>query len=205
MAEQLAGKNRDVGTKLQLRPDERPTRHQKPRLAREDYVGQRTYHIMLPTAQRAPILEDIDLSRRFEDVLVDCSNRLEFSILAYCFMPDHLHVLLRGSQPTSDLLKFVQRFKQRTGFYFKSVSGDRPWQQSFFDRVLRQDNDISEVDRYIFENPSAEGFPGHHPAYLLRGGNLFAQAGPDGAEASSLHSGLASSSNGTEGASEQPA
>ena len=40
-------------------------------------------------------------------------------IHAYCFMPDHLHVLTNGTHPAADRLKFVKTFKQRSSFAFK--------------------------------------------------------------------------------------
>jgi REP element-mobilizing transposase RayT len=102
-------------------------------------------------------------------------------------MPDHLHVLLRGREASSDLLGFVQRFKQVTGFHFKTISGDQPWQQSFFDRVLRAGEDPGDIARYVFDNPVEAGLPAGHAAYFLRGGAFFRGAAPDGAKASSLH------------------
>ena len=35
------------------------------------------------------------------------ATRERFIIHAYCIMPDHLHVLLEGSQETCDLIRFV--------------------------------------------------------------------------------------------------
>jgi hypothetical protein len=102
-------------------------------------------------------------------------------------MPDHLHVLLTGAKLDSDLLRFVQRFKQMTGFRFKTLSGDRPWQESFFDRVLRENEKPNSVARYIFDNPSSGGLPSGSPSFLLRGGAYLREAAPDGAKASSLH------------------
>ena len=183
----------DVGTKLQLRPEERPVRWTKPRLPRADYIGQRMHHITLTTTQRAPLFAVESEDRPFELLLLECTQKTEFELLAYCFMPDHLHVLLRGPSAKSDLPSFVQRFKQVSGFRFKQT-GNTLWQQSFFDRVLRRDEDPGAVVRYIFDNPASAGLPSKSAAYYLRGGTHFelpmgaAQASPtDGAEASPLH------------------
>jgi hypothetical protein len=105
-------------------------------------------------------------------------------------MPDHLHVLLVGQTVQSDLIRFVQRFKQVTGYRFKQETGDHLWQQSFHDRVLRSDEDRGVVARYIFDNPSEASLPASHTAYTLRGGEYFQRlVALDGAKASSLHSG----------------
>jgi putative transposase len=104
-------------------------------------------------------------------------------------MPDHLHVLLKGQQLSSDLLRFVQRFKQLTGFQFKRESGERLWQQSFYDRVLRKGENSRAVAQYIFDNPSTASLPAASAAYELRGGIYYEGPVSDGAKASSLHPG----------------
>jgi putative transposase len=179
----------NVGTKLQLRPGDGPVRWRKPRLDRSAYTGQRTYHIALVTAQRIPFFEFCTDARPCEVALRDAADRLQFDLLAYCFMPDHLHVLLKGQKPSSDLLRFVQRFKQVTGFQFKRDSGQRLWQQSFYDRVLRRGEDPLHVAAYIFGNPLSAGVPAASAAYELRGGAYYEEHTSDGAKASSLRSG----------------
>jgi putative transposase len=177
----------NVGTKLQLRPDQRPVRKSKPRLDRDDYVGQRTYHITLATARRAPFFEYRSDAKPLEVTLIDVAARFRFGLLAYCFMPDQLHVLLLGQKPDSNLLLFVQCFKQITSFHFKQKKGDALWQQSFYDRILRQNDDLSKVAQYVLDNPSVEGLAPGSAAYELRGGSYFDEGLSDGAEASSLH------------------
>jgi putative transposase len=123
-----------------------------------------------------------------EATLIEVALKLQFDLLAYCFMPDHLHVLLRGREADSDLLGFVQRFKQITSFHFKRDTGEAPWQQSFYDHVLHGDEDVGVVASYIFENPSRAGLPKGSLAYDLRGGDLFERGvEPDGL---SLHRAL---------------
>jgi putative transposase len=187
----------NVGTKLQLRPNnaptdaDRPVRRPKPRLNRQDYAGRRTYHITLIANARAELLGDLKFARVCEELLLKTAPSLQFALLAYCFMPDHLHVLLQGESMTSDLLRFVQRFKQITGYRFKHETGDHLWQQSFHDRVLRLDESRDEVARYIFDNPSAGGLPDESPAYQLRGGEFYQRlVVSDGAKAASLHLGV---------------
>ena len=185
----------NVGTKLQLRPNDtvseadRPVRKPKPRLNRQDYTGRRTYHITLIVNSRAELPSDLELASKCEAVLIETAATLQFTLLAYCFMPDHLHVLLHGDSPRSDLLRFVQRFKQITGYRFKHETGDHLWQQSFHDRVLRLDESRDDVSRYIFDNPSEAALPLESPAFQLRGGDFFRRlVVSDGAKAASLHS-----------------
>jgi len=181
----------NVGTQLQLRPDAaRPARKPRPRLNRADYIGRRTYHVTIAANERAELLSDDEFALNCQNVLGQTALKLGFTLLAYCFMPDHLHVLLVGKSVRSDLIRFVQRFKQITGYRFKHETGEHLWQQSFHDRVLRSDEDRSVVARYIFDNPTEAGLPDGSPAFELRGGELFERlVVPDGAKAASLHSG----------------
>ena len=177
----------DVGTKLQLRP-ERPVRKPKPRLGRDAYVCKRSYHVTLTTTERAPFFEHLDEALSAQRTLVETAAKLRFRLFAYCFMPDHLHVLLQGETDQSDLMRFAQRFKQVTSFHFKQHAGIPLWQQSFYDRVLRKGDDIAAIARYVLDNPVSEGLAAGSPAYHLRGGEYYLrEVGADGAKASSLH------------------
>ena len=40
----------------------------------------------------------------------------QFAVIAYCFMPDHMHALVEGLATSSDFRRFVAMFKQRSAF-----------------------------------------------------------------------------------------
>jgi putative transposase len=156
-------------------------------LDREAYIGKRTYHITLTTTERAPFFEHLDHALSAQRALVETAAKLRFRVFAYCFMPDHLHVLLQGETHQSDLMRFVQRFKQVTSFHFKQLAAVPLWQQSFYDRVLRKGDDVAAIARYVLDNPVSEGLAAGSPAYHLRGGEYdLREVGSDGAKASSL-------------------
>ncbi len=118
--------------------------------------------------------------------LEHAANALAFHLLAYCFMPDHVHILVQGKNDEARLLQFVQRFKQLTGYRYKRAYGYSLWQQSFYDRVLRDDEDIVTVGEYIFGNPVTAGLVADTSDYALSGGLYFTGRRKDGAEAASL-------------------
>ena len=88
-------------------------------------------------------------------------------------MPDHLHILALGSHEDSNLIKFIQQFKQKTAFTFKRKAGFRLWQMSFYDRVLRADDDLGRTATYIFHNPVEKGLVTLPEAYAFSGGEYF--------------------------------
>ena len=86
-------------------------------------------------------------------VLKEQAIENEMSIFAYCFMPDHLHILVEGES----LIDFVRKFKQITGYRYKQNTGKKLWQKSFYDHILRDEENIKDVSFYIFTNPVRAG------------------------------------------------
>jgi putative transposase len=166
-----------------LAPSAYPTRKPRPRLESFGYQGQYAYHVVLLTQARSPRFTDYSLARRCTRHLKRTAELLSFRLLAFCFMPDHLHILVLGRDDMANLVRLVQRFKQVTAFEFKRGTGPRLWQQSFYDRTLRVEEDLVEVATYILGNPVRAGLVSSWVDYPLCGGE-YAQA--DGAEAPSL-------------------
>ncbi len=81
----------------------------------------------------------------------------QFAILAYCFMPDHAHLLIEAKTDSSNALRFISRAKQFSGFHYQQRHGQRLWQRYGYERVLRDDEDTHRVARYILENPLRRG------------------------------------------------
>ena len=78
-------------------------------------------------------------------------------MIAYCFMPDHLHLLVEGLAENSDCKRFIARLKQYSGFYYKRQFGTRLWQRYGFERVVRDSEHTFVIARYILENPVRAG------------------------------------------------
>ena len=80
-----------------------------------------------------------------------------FDILTYCFMPDHVHLLVEGMDERSDGKAFIARSKQYSGYHYKARTGSRLWQRDSFERVLRDGEGALAVSRYILANPVRAG------------------------------------------------
>jgi putative transposase len=81
------------------------------------------------------------------------SHAEEFAIIAYCFMPDHLHLLVEGTSETSNLVVFANEVKQRTAYRYRRRHNGALWQKGYFEHVLRDDEATLAVARYILANP----------------------------------------------------
>ena len=97
----------------------------------------------------------------------------QFAVLAYCAMPDHLHLLVEGLSEDSQLPNFLFRLKQRTGFLYRRMTGRSLWQSGYYDRVLRHEEMSATVCRYILENPVRAGLTSAVGDYPYAGSDVF--------------------------------
>jgi putative transposase len=139
-----------------------------PRLAGFDYRGEHRYFLTFCTFYRRPLFnapERVDLART--QILRSATNE-RFELTAYCFMPDHLHLLATGSDPTSDCRRFITRAKQFSGYHYQQAFNERLWQRYGYEHVLRSDEKTFRIARYILENPIRAGLVGsvHEYPYL---------------------------------------
>ncbi len=68
-------------------------------------------------------------------------------------MPNHFHLLATGLSDTSNVRHFMYDSKQRSGWSFKQQFGCHLWQEGYYDRVLREEDDPAGVIAYIVNNP----------------------------------------------------
>jgi putative transposase len=99
----------------------------------------------------------------------------QIDVLAYCFMPDHVHLLVKGTSIHSDLRAFVNMGKQRAAYAGKPWLGGRLWQPGYYDRVLRDDDDAHDFIKYILENPVRAGLANAANDYPFAGAFTTAQ------------------------------
>jgi putative transposase len=139
-----------------------------PRLKNFGYVGPFGYSLSLVTRGRAPTFSDARVVQAVSDCLALSCGRYGFSLQAYCFMPDHLHLLVSG-QDDSSLTDFVHHFKQLSGHRYRREHGAPLWQISYHDHVLRTDEDLLALARYIWDNPVRAGLAQHRSEYPFSG------------------------------------
>jgi REP element-mobilizing transposase RayT len=65
------------------------------------------------------------------------ARRERFAVLAYCFMPDHVHLFVEGLHEHSDLKRFATVSEQRSGASHALSRGTRLWQEGYWDTILR--------------------------------------------------------------------
>ena len=126
----------------------------KIRLDRELYADPGTIiSLTLATQGRRPAFAEPQIVGGCRDVLAQTADNHQMNVIVYCFMPDHLHVLLENSNG-SDLITFMKQFKSwSTRIAWKHGIDGKLWQRSYHDHVLRENEDIAGHIRYILSNP----------------------------------------------------
>ena len=102
-------------------------------------------------------------------MLEDAARETGFRLLAYCFMPDHLHLLVEGSEE-SDLARLMKTFNQASSHDYRRRVGRPLWQRSYYDHVLRGSDELQPAIEYILENPIRAGLVDNVGAYPFSGG-----------------------------------
>lgn len=141
-------------------------------LDQELYCQKRIYFITICSFDGKELFKKPQTVDWLLEKLKECGKIHGFINYAYCFMPDHVHFLLEGDEG-SNLIAMVKKFKQLTGYYYKKETGKGLWQKSYYDHILRKEEDIVQVVRYILENPVRKGLVRQAEEYPFSGSLKF--------------------------------
>ena len=158
-------------------------RRSSPRMQSFDYVGAYAYSITISAAARHRAFVRTELVEGCVDLLQEAAEHHQFQVHAYCFMPDHVHLLVEGRDDAS-LVAFIKRFKQRSAFSYKRRTGMSLWQRSYYDHTLRHEDRVAVVAEYIWNNPVRAGLVENVEEYPFMGPSM--SIGPDRPEGLSL-------------------
>jgi REP-associated tyrosine transposase len=125
----------------------------RPRLNPALYVGIQRYLLTFCTDRRLAFFTTPAVVETVKQQILEAATQFRVAVIAFCFMPDHVHLLVEGESAASDILKFVHQAKQRSGYAFAQRWNRQLWQRSFHDYVLRDDDATISVARYVIENP----------------------------------------------------
>jgi putative transposase len=122
-----------------------------------DYLGLYRYFLTFCTDYRRPWFQQADVVSLVLSQISRAAVEQGFALLAYCFMPDHLHLLVEGLADRSDCRRFIKSAKQYSGYYFEKQFRQKLWQRYGFERMLRDDEATLVVARYLLNNPVRAG------------------------------------------------
>ena len=153
------------------------------RLSSFDYRGPHAYFLTINARDRCPVFVEGSICAMVRRALVEGATRFSFQVHAYCFMPDHLHLLVAGMREDSDLRRFLRHFKQATGYAYKRAYGHRLWAYSYYDHVLRREESVQNIASYLLANPVRGGLVQRYEDYPYSACHMLGKHFQDAAQA----------------------
>jgi len=122
------------------------------RIGRHSEFG-RLYLLTTITQQRRPIFNNFQLGRLVVDQFRQAHEDGIVISKAWVVMPDHFHWLIELQNKT--LCELMCRIKSRSSVNINRLTKthERVWQKGYYDRALRQEDDVKAAARYIIQNP----------------------------------------------------
>jgi len=139
-------------------------------------VGVQQYFVTICTDRRRKDFIDQAAATWLCSQILQFFEPRQFAVIAFCVMPDHLHLLLEGLTEDADLPAVMHNWKLRTGFAWKQRTGERLWHQGFYDYVLRDDDSVPGLVKYIISNPIRAGLTDDINQYPYAGSSRYAPA-----------------------------
>ncbi len=138
------------------------------RLPATAYKGEVSVAFTLCVHDRRNIFLDSLIVDNFTHVLKFLVDQGNCIIPVYCFMPDHQHLIVTGTSQQADVLNFIKIYKQKTG-YWLSRNSSAKWQKDSYDHVIRKEENLISIARYILDNPVRKGLVAHWADYPFQG------------------------------------
>src|SRR5687768_16427416 len=112
-----------------------------------DYRGYFHYSVTMCTFRRRPYFADGVSVGKVRSIFFDEADTHGVVVPAYCFMPDHVHLIVSGRRDNADLIRFAKRSRQRAGFALRHATGGRLWQDGYYEHILRDHEPLAKTIR----------------------------------------------------------
>ena len=128
---------------------------------RRNYVPGGTYFFTLVTFKRRKYFNTPNKLDLLYDTIRQVQRNKSFELLAYCLLPDHIHLLMKLPKEDSDFSIRMREIKRLTTLWMKQETTeviDRIWQEKFWEHTIRDEKDLQTHFDYIHYNPIKHGF-----------------------------------------------
>jgi len=135
-----------------------------------DYSSERVYFITICTRDKNIYFKDKELANNIIASLIDYRDKLMFRVYVYCFMPDHLHMLINPADSGKSISSLIGGYKSLSTriAWSKGIKG-KLWQGRYYDHILRKNENLFNVGQYILNNPVRKGLVKRWEDYGLCG------------------------------------
>ena len=133
-----------------------------------DYKGSaHVYFVTICTADKIAHFKNDHIVQIISDELEYRRVAGEIKLFCYCIMPDHLHLLISlGESYQKNLQNFITAFKRYTSRTVKMKFVIKPlWQKNFHEHVVRREESLVKIAKYILNNPVRKGIISNWKGY----------------------------------------
>ena len=148
-------------------------REKRHRLDPEIYKGERPVSFTLCIKNKDEFFTDYKQFNMFNEILLNELESFDCSAFVYLFMPDHIHMTLRGNKSDSDIKKCIDMFKQKSGYLLSKNFPHIKWQKDYYDHVLRSKENLDIHIKYILNNPVRAGLVKYWKQYPFKGSSIY--------------------------------
>ncbi len=116
-----------------------------------------TYHIMMRGNERKNLFLDEEDKQRFLEIVFAKKKEAGFSLLAYCLMNNHVHLVLQVGE--EELATTMKRINASYAYYFNQKYNrvGHLFQDRFKSEPIEDERYLMAVARYIHNNPVKAG------------------------------------------------
>ena len=128
-----------------------------PRIARAVAVDF-PHHIIQRGNNRQKVFFAIETRKKYLELIEEYADIWDTSVLAYCLMTNHVHLLVKPHQDDS-LAKMMQGVSQGYSKYInrRYERTGRLWESRYYSCVVDEESYLWQVARYIEKNPKRAG------------------------------------------------
>jgi len=130
-------------------------------------------HLIIGTHAKKPYFSDPEIAGSIISIIKQVSLEKGNRIYAYCVMPDHVHILVDAPDKYGGI-DFVKVVKGRFAGSSRSAQLHTSLlQRGFYDHILRKDENVMAVARYIIANPVRAGIVDEVGKYPFAGSLVY--------------------------------
>lgn len=133
------------------------------------YTGKFRYMITLPTHDSKPIFTDTAPVLKALECLGASCRMHHFEVIAYCFLPEKLVVVIGGKEETSDMRGFLAAFRTSSVSALEPLIHHPVWSKRYLERIVRRKEDLRAVVRDLYLLPVKAGLAESPTTYSFQG------------------------------------
>jgi len=127
---------------------------------RRNYVPGGTYFFTLVTFQRRKYFDTPHKLDLLHSKIRQVQSYKPFDLLAYCLLPDHIHLLIELPEEDCNFSIRMREIKRLTTLWMKRETlgnVDPIWQDKYWEHTIRNEKDLQTHFDYIHYNPIKHG------------------------------------------------